>query len=79
MGDRTVERWDGTERFPLEPVTVRDGEWEFTFQPLESRGFWKIVHHCQFLNLEWVQEEPAFDALRWNLLLRRKRLTRSAP
>ena len=79
VGERRVGRWDGTERFPPEPVTVRDGDWAFTFQPLEARGFWRIVHRNQFLNLEWVQASEDFDALRWCLTIRRKRLEQRQP
>lgn len=75
IGERKVERWDGEESFPLETVTVRDGDWAFTFQPVEARGFWRVIHRNQFLNVEWVQSAEDFDSLCWTLLVRRKRLT----
>lgn len=69
VGERLVKDWDGRERFPLAPVTVRDGAWEFTFRPLHDRGYWKFTCRNQFLNLEWVQTAENFDSLNWELWL----------
>lgn len=76
IGSRTVERWDGLERFPLEQVTVWDGAWEFMFRPLRRRGYWKIARRNGFLNVEWVQTAEDFDSLTWELLLQVRRRTR---
>lgn len=73
IGARAVEQWDGRKHFPPDPVTVRDGAWEFLFLPLLRRGYWKVVQRNGFLNVEWVQTAEDFDSLTWELLLQVRR------
>lgn len=74
IGGRRVEDRDGGERFPLETAAVRDGEWEFSFQPVDGRGFWRVVERNHILELEWVRETADFDTAEWTLLLRCRRV-----
>lgn len=72
VGAHCVGRWDGADCLPLEPVTVRDGAWAFTFRPLTRAGFWRVVCRNRFLHVEWVQR--AEDGLAWPLLFTWRRL-----